>query len=309
MKSTAIGSIDYVIAITCHDAGSSELISRYFSDSEYAFLTNLNGPAKEIFQRNGFRSEMSYEGLNGEIDLLVTGISWVDKTYVNQIYEAKLLGITVITFLDHWAFDRDDFSLDEFQCLPDAFVVFDEFAYKRADMLFPEVALLLLPNHYIESMRRNFMQITSSDPGSRRRLLYVSEPISDLEVILDSAGNPIHGERYFSDLDAFRFLMSNIDSIDTDIDHVVIRPHPSEGVEKFELSSFKSDIRVTISTNADLIKDLSEVKFVAGSHTMALAVAAKLGIRSISIIPEGFGDCIIPFHEIEMLRDLVSTSI
>ena len=308
MKSTEMGSKGFVVAITCHDAGSSELISRCFSKSNFTLLTDVRGPAKEIFRRNGISSSMDFVEITQEIDLLVTGISWMDRSYVSLIHQARLREIKVVTFLDHWTFDFKDFTFGDLVCLPDAFVVFDQFAYLRAKELFPETALLMLPNHYIASLRNDYLQNSSPDGNSNRRLLYVSEPISKSENILDVQGNPIDKGNFFSELDAYKFLISNIKYINPDIDHIIIRPHPSENSDKFGSEYLDENIMVSVSANSNLVSDLARVQTVAGSHTMALAISVKLGIRSISLVPEGSGDCVIPYPQIEMLRDLIPTS-
>lgn len=285
------------VGIVCHDAGSAELLSRYFLKFNCELFLDLSGPSRDIFKRNGYVEPDLDRPWSDVIDLVVTGISWMDTSYVRIIHDSKLRRIPVITFLDHWAFDMNIFEYEGLCSLPNALVVFDEFAYKRASRTFPETSILSLPNHYFKDIRREYRKFSRNDSEGFKVLLYVSEPII-------SSGD----SQNYSELESFNYMIKNLNLIDSEVSEVIIRPHPSEDEVKY-IDRIDSDfVKISLSKNKKLVEDLALSHIVAGHQTMALAVASQLGLRTISIIPAGFGECVIPFPAIEMLRDITNSN-
>ena len=64
------------------------------------------------------------------------------------------------------------------------------------------------------------------------------------------------------------------------------------------------DSRIRFSESQELISDIYESDYVAGSQTFGLAISVMTGKKTYSIIPPGGGNLVIPYDDIIMLRDL-----
>ncbi len=66
-----------IVGIVCHDAGGAEVVSHWVQHNKYKYLAYAEGPAIEIFNRNGIdicRSDLF--SLLYQCDWLLVGTSW-----------------------------------------------------------------------------------------------------------------------------------------------------------------------------------------------------------------------------------------
>ena len=103
--------------------------------------------------------------------------------------------------------------------------------------------------------------------------------------------------------------MNNFDKINLSnkLAKIKLRPHPSESLNKYDFIQKKYDHLVTeftISKNSSLHDDLAWADLVVGINSFALVVALCAKIPTMSILPPGSNESILPYEEIIHLRDL-----
>ena len=204
------------------------------SKNEYIFY--LDGPAEKIF-KNNIDNKLINEFANCEIgkfielsDLIITGTSWQSSIERRFIKSAKLHGKKVISILDHWVNYRERFITEGDLILPDEIWVCDEYAKKIAEDKFKNISLKLIENPYIENLKKNitsYMKLNSN--LKTENILYVCEPIKDHAKIQFGDEN-YHG---YTEESALKYFLKQIDLLNIDYKNIIIRPHPSENIKKY----------------------------------------------------------------------------
>jgi hypothetical protein len=103
-----------------------------------------------------------------------------------------------------------------------------------------------------------------------------------------------------------RFFLSHLGVLETRIDRIVVRPHPSEPRDKYANVSAEFGSHVVMGGNRPLLEEIADSDIVAGCESMAMVVALVAGRRVISCIPPGGKPCALPHAEIESLQELVA---
>lgn len=293
------------MGVVVHDAGATNVILAYLEDTSFDVKVLASGPAVKLFQgaklEHLFFNESDF--LKQEFDAIFLGQNFkapIDKLIIRNFQHSDVLLIAV---LDHWTFSRKQYVVDGVELLPDCFIVNDPEAYRRASKEFPEVDIILIPNYYIEKCKVRYSKLSIPEEYERN-ILYISESI-------DSESNPEFGKVYKSDgvgeLDfhAFLFFIQNIDYFGSDKQKVIIRPHPSEPLGKFDQRFLNHSVDIEVSREIDLVKDLRRSRIVVGIQSMAMAIAVELGCEVYSCLPPNSGANPIEGYQIPYLRELI----
>ena len=272
------------IGIIAVCAGAAQHLSLLAQSNSNQYLYCLEGSAVKVFSDNGIKVEMiPLPKLIEKSNEILVGRCWESNLGLIAIKAAKQKSIKVSVTLDHWNFSEQEFDLGGEIILPDQFIVFDQFAYLEAKRIFPYVNVVCYPNLYLNKMKSNFENLKLNFVPQNNQILYLAEPIDShnkLNSIFkrDEVTN-------FSELEAFKFFLANIDKICQNIESIKVRPHPSQNVNSI-IQKFKEiDHRIEVSEEKELIKDLFNSQYIVGCQTYALVVALFCGKKTFSSMP------------------------
>ena len=288
------------VGVCCHDAGAAEIISSYVMQKNIFPLYCLSGPAIKVFERKiGTIDNIPLLDIVKNSDWLLCGTSWKSDLEWNVIKEAKKQQKKIIVFLDHWVNYRERFIRNNEECLPDEIWVGDHYAEKIAKDNFLNVKIKLIENPYLLDIKEQLLRLGKSRVESNS-FLYVCEPIREHAYFQ-------HGdERYwgYTEEEALRYFLTNINEISKVKRLVVIRPHPSEDFNKYDwvFDEFNhKDIK--IDNKKTLLEQILGSDIVAGCESMAMVVAILAEKEVISSIPTDGRPCVLPHKEIGSIRD------
>jgi hypothetical protein len=295
-----------IVAIVSHDAGGAEILASYISQHEIICRFVLEGPAVEIFKRRlGAVEICSLDEALSVCDEIICGTSWQSGLEWHAIDQAQRAGKHAVAFLDHWTNYPERFLRKGIQHLPDELWVGDEDTERLAQADFPNVPTRLVPNPYFIDIQRQIAELgvkKNSAARKRKKILYVSENISEHARV-------VHGdERYFgyTEFDAIEYLLENINVLGQAIERIVIRPHPSDVVGKYDYLLKTYPGLIQIGSGSPLLNQIMEADIVVGSETTAMVVGLLAGKMVVSCIPPGGPKCNLPQQQILIFSEMVS---
>ena len=274
------------IGVVSNDAGGAVVLASYLKINEMDFVSSIHGPAIQVFNQFFQEVHNDLEENLPNIDTLITSTSSIALHEVEFIKRSKLLGIRTISILDHWVNYADRFRRNGYEYLPDEIWVNDPAAFRLAKATFENVSIIQIENPYkiYLGSQKSFINFTG-----RNKILYCAEPIKNAEF-----------DEYIAIEETFKIFANNFNEF-----NFVIKPHPTETNEKYEylIRKFK-DLKIKISTEADLINELKDTLLVIGCHTMALVVADWLDIPILNSIPSGFGVSLVQIPNMAYLHSV-----
>ena len=293
-----------MIAVVSHDAGGAEILSSWLRRNPQPYCLVSGGPATAIFQRKlGIMEVHSLADAIELCDWVLCGTSWQSNLEKQAIVQARAAGKRVVAFLDHWVNYADRFQLDGIAVMPDEIWVGDMDAKIIAQSLFPAIKVVLTPNPYFGDILMSFHAGEESAHGSKQcSVLYICEPKREHALL-------VYGdERYwgYTEEDALRFFLENINALGGPISRIDIRPHPSESDDKYDWARQANPLVVSTSNNKSLVEQIHEADVVVGCSSMAMVVALLTKRRVVSAIPLGGKACALPQAEIEHLQVLIA---
>lgn len=294
-----------MLCVVSHDAGGAEIISSYVRQQRLACNFVLAGPALKIFERKlGLIEQTSLDDALLQSDRLLCGTSWQSDIEWRAIELARGLGKPSAAFLDHWVNYRERFVRDGEIHLPDEIWVGDALARDKAQALFPGIAIKLVDNPYFQDMRRDLESIKRSPKtdANATRVLYVCEPLR--EHALREHGNERHWG--YTEEDALRYFLTNLEVLKTPVEHIVLRPHPSEQPEKYDWAIREFGLPIVRGGAKNLFEEVVDADVVVGCESMAMVVGLLAQRRVLSCIPPSGRPCVLPQAEIESLQALVA---
>lgn len=294
-----------MIGVISHDAGGAEVLASYVARNNIEARFALEGPALAVFRRRlGDIETCSMQDAVSLSDMVLTGTSWQSDLERDAIALARTMQRHCVAFLDHWGHYVERFERDGRVLLPDEIWVGDEFALAMAQRHFPQLPLMLLPNPHFADIADQFASLPCPRTEGGKRLLYVCEPLS--EHGLRQFGNARHWG--YTEFDSLDYLMQNLHRIDSGIQSIVVRPHPSEDPHKYDIAVDAMGPLARVGGRISLFEEIAEVDIVAGCESMAMVIGLLAGRRVISVIPPDGKPCSLPHRDIEHLRDLVDAS-
>ena len=293
-----------MICVVSHDAGGAEILSSYIRQQGLDCIYALAGPALKVFQRKLGPIDLTLlpEAIQ-HTDWLLCGTSWQSDLEWQAIKMASAMGKRSIAFLDHWANYRERFVREGETHLPDEIWVGDSLAETMASKHFPEITIRLMGNPYFDDLRREIAEISQQPKRTHQKIvvLYVCEPLR--EHALREYGNERHWG--YVEEEALHYFLSNLRILGSPVDRIVIRPHPSEPVDKYDWAKQEFDLPIVSGGTRTLLEEIAECDVVVGCESMAMVVGLLAGRRVISCIPPGGKACALPQPEIESLQALL----
>ena len=294
--------------VISHDAGGAEILSSYVRQSEVPWLYSLAGPALEVFcTKLGFIESLPLEDAIGQSEWVLCGTSWQSDIECRAIELSRASGKRSVAFLDHWVNYQERFVRGGIRHLPDEIWVGDAYAKALAGNEFPDTPIRLLQNPYFADIRLEVANLKNQHACVERNndalaVLFVCENISEHAAL--QYGDP----RYwgYTEFDAIEYFFRKIAALGTPISSVVIRPHPSDPVGKYDQIIVRYAGLARLSSGKTLLDDIAQADIVVGCESMAMVIAVQCGRRVISCIPLKEVALKLPFEEIETLSVLAS---
>lgn len=299
------------VLICCHDAGAAEVVASWVKrHPRQNFVFLIEGPAIKVFQRRLGEVRIDYfsEVISSDraFSKVVTGTSWSSDLEKRVRSWARLKKIRTETFLDAWVNYRVRFEVNGKLELPDEIFVYDEKAKELAARDLPGAFVSIVDNPHWEDVLNEVRAWESgvksearSEKNSKIRLLFVSQPISDVAKRITGKEDG-YGYTEFSALTAFvEWLKPRL----SEVEEFRLRVHPSETKTKYDsyFNAYFPDLNVSISSNEDLTRDLAWADWVVGMDTMAMVLALKTNKKVFSCIPAGGRQMEIPLPGIVRL--------
>jgi hypothetical protein len=297
-----------MICIVSHDAGGAEILSSYVRQSEGPYLYSLAGPALKVFSAKlGSVESLPLEDAIGRSEWVLCGTSWQSDIEWRAIGLARASGKLSVAFLDHWVNYHERFLRGGIRHLPDQIWVGDAYAKALAENEFPDTTLRLLQNPYFADIRLEVGNLKNQHATVDKyedavAVLFVCENISEHAAL--QYGDP----RYwgYTEFDAIEFFFKKISVLGVTLSSVVIRPHPSDPIGKYDQILIRYAGLASLSIGKTLLEDIAQADIVVGCESMAMVIAVQCGRRVISCIPLNEVALKLPFEEIEILSELVS---
>jgi hypothetical protein len=297
-----------MICVVSHDAGGAEIISSYVRQNKIECKFVLAGPALRIFERKlGNLYIQNLEEAISTSDFLLCGTSWQSDIEWKAISIARKLGKKSVAFLDHWINYRERFIRLGQLHLPDEIWVGDILAKEKAISIFPELDVSLLENPYFLDLKLelDILDKNKSKLSTLGKILYVCEPVRE------HAFHEYGDERYwgYTEEEALRYFLTNVQSLGIKIDQIIVRPHPSESANKYDWIFKEFDLPIYAGGKEALFDELLRSEIVVGCESMAMIIGMLAGRRVISCIPPGGSPCKLPQLNIEAMQDLITKTL
>jgi hypothetical protein len=299
-----IESLEFPLAIAAHDAGAANHIIAWLKNLPNDQVNQIDacvaGPALSLWLKAFPDSKIStiLDSLS-DAKLLISGTGWQSSLEHEARKLARNLGIKSVAVIDHWTNYCDRFIRDGEKVLPDEIWVTDADAQKIAEITFPNLKIVQLPNLYLDRLVQE-VSAQNRDVGKQydHNLLYVLEPIRQAWNTSEQLG----------EFQALDFFVKNLACLQLgDKLSIRIRPHPSDPIGKYDqwLQSQKSP-RISLDNSLSLAEAIAWSDVVVGCQTYAMVVAIALGKPVISSIPPWAPPCMLPQTEIIRLANLVN---
>ncbi len=288
------------VAIISHDAGGAEILSSWLNHYDYSASVVVEGPAKKIFKEKCPNAEyLNLDEALIKCNWVLSGTGWESNFERKAISNAKNLGIKTVVFLDHWVNYIERFDENGSMILPDQIWVGDKEAERIAKNLFHTVPITLKSNPYFDDLRKKINEFERSTfEKNEDNFLFVCEPIAD------HAFKKYRNKRHwgYTEHEALLFFIKNISRLSNNIKSIIIRPHPSENINKYNWINSHSDLPIKFGGKKSLLDEILESNIVVGCESMAMVVAILAKKRVISAIPPGGRTCQLPHLNIEKLN-------
>ncbi|MCF7970995.1 MAG: hypothetical protein K9L22_07485 [Methylococcaceae bacterium] len=302
-------NIDHGLCLlVAHDAGGAEILASYVKQHQLNCLFVLEGPALNVFQRKlGVIELTTVDAGLLAADWCLCGTSWQSDIEWQVIKQAQLLGKRVVSFIDHWVNYPDRFIRNGVQHLPDEIWVGDLYAEQIARAAFVHTVIKIVENPYLIDVAAELKELSQSSMEKscdERILLFVSENISD-HALLKYADINYFG---YTEFDALKYLLENLQVLECDISQLVIRPHPSDKDGKYDALLAQYPQFLLLSREPSLLVDIMHADLVVGCQSVALVVALLANKKVISCIPIE-QPCLLPHKEILSLRTILQKRV
>ncbi|OGJ60204.1 hypothetical protein A2635_05550 [Candidatus Peribacteria bacterium RIFCSPHIGHO2_01_FULL_51_9] len=263
------------VLFAAHDAGGANAIAPVvlaLKERGIEVIGIASGPAADIFAKRGITTGAEKE-FAGEAEVYLFGTS-AGETIEKQVFLSVKDRMPSIAVLDYWSNYAERFSRQDrdLTYMPDRICVMDDIA--RAEMLAQE----FLPERIVVTGNPHFDHFADEithDRENRKRLLFVSQPLSDMARLPGYVAYPF---------DEFTVLSDIVAALGgTPVDYqLAIRLHPKEQGEKYKKMLNE---RVVLAQESTLEQALSGAGLIIGMHSLVLLQAAAAGKSVISYEP------------------------
>jgi hypothetical protein len=259
-----------------NDSGSSNYICSIISSQKKFFkwviYATADSPASRILESNQilYTELFSLDKMNDIIKkhkphTVLYGTGWLNFSSIVSD-NAKKYNFKTVSLIDHWTSYKQRFHNNAF---PDAILVMDDTAYKKAKKIFKSKSKIFkIKNYYLDAVKSDY---DLKKKKTQDHIVFLSEP---------SIVNK-------NNLKTFEHIL--LEDILKMFDKIIVRLHPQELKNKYYdlISRFpKANISIVESYAENLGSTLSKSKLSIGVQSTALYLSYLLGINTISILPK-----------------------
>ncbi len=286
--------------VFAHDAGYGEIVAAYIlaNKKKYNFTSYAAGPAAKIFSDKKIKFSPVSDNRaviariideHKAVSFVLLGTGWMTKIDSTACVEAKKAGLRTVVYLDSWVDFPTRFGYPKKgwkQNLPDELWAGDRYALMSAKKSFSPVPVTLVPNEYFKSA---LLRLKSVASRGTKHVLFLSR-------------------RGLESGSMFLMLCAELAKRPKP-PAVVIRFHPADNARRYDsvIKRYAGRLTITKSRNADIVRDLTAASAVIGAETVAMAVSALAGIKTVSVLPPG-ARAVIPVPGITKTRDIRKAS-
>lgn len=260
------------VLVVAHDAGAAEVIAAYIRTqrSRTHFHVYAAGPALKIMRREHiayYPIADNQEDIariiskHTHVSFVLLGTGWMTHIESRALAEAKKRGLRTAVYLESWGDYRRRFGYPKpswRKSLPHELWVGDHDAMRLAQKHFPRSMLRFVKNQYLAKI----VSQVKKKKVKPNRILVMSRPQKEMENIVSELVRGVSQPLW-------------------------IRLHPADKPNRYQKIFKQFGSRVKKSREKDIVKDLSSARVVVGTETVAMAISALAGIKTISILRPG----------------------
>ena len=269
------------LIIACsNDAGGAEVLSSFIKNYEIKAKFLVGGPATIIYENkfSDFKNNRIIV-FPSNADLLVSSTGWSSDLEFDTIAKAISYGTRVIAVLDHWSAYESRFERHQKKLKIDEIIVFDHKAKELAERQFPAAKIYLENNPYLTSIVIAYKKskLIPELNISKYDFLYLCEP-RNIKLLKNS-------DKQYSDFESLEYFFKVLAELSLYTKNILLRPHPSEEIDKYRDYIPSEFLNVTIDRITDLPVALLQSSHVVGCNTMAMVAALACGKKVYSSVP------------------------
>lgn len=254
------------------------LLSKFLIDDVVCLSNTIT---RDILLENNLKCINNLDSILNTPDLVIIGRCFgncLDKKLHDW---GSNKGIKVVSIIDHWSWFLEGYKLDDGTFnFPDFIFVNDYFAYNDCIKEgIPPDRIVIAGNPVLEALVKNDNKVLLSRSKMKNKLSLPDKRI--IVFISEELGGDFNGTINDLGYDEFKVL-HKIQMLISPSDHLVIKMHPSEKVDKYD--SDKSD-SITVVNHIDIhvLNLVSDV--IIGMGSMLLLELAMLRDDVISFCP------------------------
>ena len=264
------------VQVCSYDAGGGNVLAHLVHAMGLKTRFVIDGPSCAIYSAlfPGFSIQNS-DFLHPDTDLLISSTGWQSSHEFEIMEEALLKGIPVVAALDHWVNYKERFESNGKVILPTYFLAFDDESERKIYQEFQNPSVIRVQNFYMLRTLQEIREIEAQHNVKLFDFVFIGEPLSR------SSENDL-----WTEYDAIKYFFIALRNYGLTGAKILVKPHPSEVVSKyneFVPNDFKN---VKIETDQDLPWILAMTKAVVGCHSMALYIAELNGNKVYTAFPD-----------------------
>ncbi len=276
-----------ILAIA-NDAGGAEIMGAYLKANrkELSLHAYISGPAVNVFKRLRLPHEPaphSYGALekliaaHARADLTLIGTGWMTTLERDALAIAEKLGMKTAVYLESWMSYKPRFGYPKKgwnKNIPSTIWVGDRYAYAIAKREFPRTTVSLVNNEYFAGIKARYKNFRGK---KTKDILFLSNKDRYTKMV-------------FEKLLAYCAHTKRPPTIR-------VRFHPADDRAQFDALIRAYPGKVIKSKGRDIVRDLVHARIVIGTETTAMAAAAIVGKKTVSIVLPG-APSTLPFERI-----------
>jgi hypothetical protein len=276
-----------MICFITRDQGGTEYLYEYSKSISEKKVFIASGPAVSFLKSKNNIKFITFKQLSKiKIDKIVTSTSYLNSFHIKGILYAKKKNINCSSIIDDWNEYKRRFTFKKKLVLPDELIVFNKPAYAIAKSNFPKIKIILLKDFFLKKIldeikiyKKKFVNKTAKK-RTFDKILYLSDPI-EFNVFT------MRERTEYNEKNVINFICKNIYKISKKF-KINIRMHPSYNHKQSFIRKlfFKNNIKVKISKEKSLLKDIMRNDIILGCETHALIPAFYSKKNVYCVIPD-----------------------
>jgi hypothetical protein len=227
---------------------------------------------------------------------VLAGSGWSSSLERDAVAEARVRGIHVAVFLDHWVNYEERFRGLPGDRLPDELWVGDVHAEAAARACFPRATVRQVGNPHFDDVRAELRPLLARRGSEPRvtRALYVTEPITEHVQKGTLSGA-------YTEFDALEYALRKFEGQQARGEslRIRVRLHPAEPPTKYDrILERYPHLSLEISSGNSLVQDCAWADIVVGCESMAMVIGLLAERQVRTSIPPGGRACRLPHAEI-----------